>query len=110
MKLWYYSLVLSVVSCVLLLVIYFLPNDFTIFIWSKHQVDAGVLFPVLIISWLTAILGFAANNIFIDKNMFEKKPVKMPSGKLYLPTILGIPGFSSFVWFVIRWYKGKPGT
>ena len=110
MKLWYYSLLLSVVSCVLLLVIYFLPDDFTIFVWSKSQVNAGVLFPVLLVSWLTSILAFAANNIFIDKNIFEKKPVKMSSFKLYLPTLLGVPGFSSFIWFIIRWYKGKPGA
>ena len=110
MKLWRYSLWLSIISCLLLLIIYFLPDNFTIFIWSKSQVDAGLLFPVLLISWMTAIFGFAVNNVFIDKNIVAKKPEKMSSFKLYLPTLLGIPGFSSFIWFIIRWYKGKPGT
>lgn len=109
MKLWYYSLWLSITSCVLLLIIYFLPDDYTIFIWSKNQVDSGVLFPVLLLSWLTALLGFAINNIFIDRNMVDKDPKKMSRFKSYLPTYLSLPGFSSFIWFIIRWYKGKPG-
>ncbi|HMO63528.1 MAG TPA: hypothetical protein PKC39_15890 [Ferruginibacter sp.] len=110
MKLWRYSLLLSITSCLLLLIIFFLPDSFTVFEWTKAEVNAGVLFPVLLLSWLTALLGFAANNIFIDKNIVAKEPVKMSYMKQYIPTWLSLPGFSSFIWFIVRWYKGRPGT
>jgi UDP-N-acetylmuramyl pentapeptide phosphotransferase/UDP-N-acetylglucosamine-1-phosphate transferase len=108
MKLWYVSLILSIVSCIILLVICLLPDGYTIFIWTRPQIEAGVLFPVLLISWTTAILGFLFNNLFIDKNLVDKRAKTMHPLKAYIPTYLGFPAFFSFLWFVIRWYKGKP--
>ncbi len=110
MKLWYLSLMLSIASCIILMVIYFLPETYTIFNWTKHEVQAGVLFPVLLLSWATALFGFLFNNMFIDKNLVEKDAEVMPQFRAYLPTYLGIPAFSSFVWFIIRWYKGRPNV
>jgi hypothetical protein len=107
MKLWYVSLIFSVASCVVLFVICFLPDGYTVFDWSKTEVEAGILFPVLLISWVTALLGFLFNNIFIDKKMMEPNSRPIPGIKAYLPTLLGLPAFSSFLWFIIRWYKGK---
>ena len=108
MKLWYISLALSIASCIILMVIYFLPESYTIFHWTKSEVQAGVLFPVLLLSWATALFGFLFNNLFIDKNLVEKGAEVMPPVKAYLPTYLGIPAFSSFIWFIIRWYKWRP--
>ncbi len=108
MKLWYVSLVLSITSCIILLVVCLLPDPYSVFAWSKTQVEAGILFPILLISWTTALLGFLFNNIFIDKTMMERNASPMPAFKSYLPTLLGIPAFTSFIWFIIRWYKGKP--
>jgi hypothetical protein len=108
MKLWYVSLGLSIASCIILLVICFLPEGYTVFNWTKGQVQAGILFPVLLISWTTALLGFLFNNIFIDKSLMEKNARPMPVFKAYLPTWLGVPAFTAFIWFIIRWYKGKP--
>jgi len=108
MKLWYVSLGLSIVSCIILLVICFLPDGYTVFNWSMAQVQAGFLFPVLLLSWTAALLAFLFNNIFIDKSMMQKNVEPMPAFKAYLPTFLGIPAFASFIWFIIRWYKGKP--
>ena len=107
MKYWKYSLWLSIFSCVLLLVIYFMPDSFTVFKYSKNQVDNGVLFPLLLLSWMSSIFGFALNNIFIDKHYSAKGP-QMPRLKKYSPTLLGFPAFFSFIWFLFRWYKGKP--
>jgi hypothetical protein len=107
MKYWTYSLLLSIISCILLLVIFLLPDSFTVFKFTKTQVDNGVLFPVLLLSWMASLFGFALNNIFIDKHYSDNKP-HMPGLKKYLPTLLGMPAFLSFVWFIFRWYKGKP--
>ncbi|MEN9569266.1 MAG: hypothetical protein RL172_497 [Bacteroidota bacterium] len=108
MKLWYVSLILSIVSCMILLVVCFLPDTYTVFNWSKADVQAGILFPVLLISWTAALFGFLFNNIFIDRSMMDKNAKPMPAFKSYLPSFLGLPAFASFVWFIIRWYKGKP--
>ncbi len=108
MKLWYLSLLLSIASCLVLLVMCFLPDHFTVFNWTKSDVQAGVLFPVLLLSWTLALFGFLFNNMFIDKNMVEKNAKPMPRLKAYLPTFLGFPAFSSFIWFIVRWYKGRP--
>lgn len=108
MKLWYVALGLSITSCLILLVIVFLPDSFTVFNWTKSQVEAGILFPVLLVSWTVALFGFLFNNIFIDKTMMDSKVKQMPAFKTYLPSLLSIPAFGSFIWFIIRWYKGKP--
>jgi uncharacterized membrane protein (DUF106 family) len=108
MKLWYVSLILSIVSCIILMIVFFLPEGYTVFNWTKNQVEAGVLFPVLLLSWTVALFGFLFNNIYIDKSMMEKNAKQMPAFKTYLPSFLGFPAFASFIWFIIRWYKGKP--
>jgi hypothetical protein len=68
----------------------------------------GVLFPVLLIAWTLALFGFAVNNVDIDRSILDKNAPKMSGLKKYLPTILGLPAYISFMWFIIRWYKGKP--
>lgn len=108
MKLWYVSLGLSIVSCIILLVMCFLPDTYAVFNWSKTEVQAGVLFPVLLVSWTAALLGFLFNNIFIDRSLMERNVKPIPAFKAYLPSLLGIPAFISFIWFIVRWYKGKP--
>lgn len=107
MKIWRYSLWLSIFSCCLLCVSFFLPQSYTVFIYTKFRVDAGVLFPVLLVSWTTALFGFLLNNIFIDKSITDKK-IQMSNFMKGLPSLLGIPSFLSFVWFIFRWYKGDP--
>lgn len=107
MKIWRYSLWLSVVSCCLLCVIFLLPPAYSVFIYTKFRVDAGVLFPVLLVSWTTALFGFLLNNIFIDRSITDKK-IQMSAFMKGLPSLLGIPSFFSFVWFIFRWYKGDP--
>jgi uncharacterized membrane protein len=109
MKLWKISLWLSITSCVILLIIFILPDNFTVFSYTKSEVGAGVLFPVLLLSWTFALFGFAVNNVYIDKTILDKNAKRMPGLKTYLPTLLGLPAFISFLWFIIRWYKGKPG-
>lgn len=108
MKLWYVALTLSITSCIILLVVFFLPDNFTVFNWTKTQVEAGVLFPVLLVSWTASLFGFLFNNLFVDKTLVDRNAKPMPSFKTYLPSFLGLPAFSSFIWFIIRWYKGKP--
>lgn len=108
MKLWKISLWLSIASCLLLLIIFILPDNFTVFSYENKQVGMGVLFPVLLVSWTLALFGFAANNIYIDKTIGDPKAEQMSRNKTYLPSMLGIPSYISFVWFIIRWFKGKP--
>ena len=98
---------LSIVSCSLLIVIFLLSNTYGVFIWSKFRVDPGKLFPVLLLSWTAALLAFGLNNIFIDKSLIDKK-VKMTDFRKHLPSLLVIPAFISFGWFIYRWYKGNP--
>jgi hypothetical protein len=79
-----------------------------VFSYNAKQVGPGILFPVLLLSWTFSLFGFAFNNIYIDKSIVDKNAVKMRWYKLYLPSLLGFPAFMSFIWFIIRWYKGKP--
>jgi hypothetical protein len=108
MKLWRISLWLSIASCSILLVIFCLPSSVTVFSYNAKEVGPGILFPVLLLSWTCSLFGFAFNNIYIDKSIGDKFAAKMSHFKLYLPSILGLPAFMSFIWFIIRWYKGKP--
>jgi hypothetical protein len=107
MKIWRYSLWLSIISCTILFIIFLLPRSYSVFVWSKFRVDAGILFPVLMVSWTAALFGFALNNIFIDRSVTDKK-LQMTAFIKCLPSLLGIPAFISFVWFIYRWYKGDP--
>jgi hypothetical protein len=108
MKLWKISLWLSIASCLLLLLVMLLPDNFTVFSYEDKQAGMGVLFPVLLVSWTLALFGFAVNNIYIDKTIVDSKAKQMSNPKTYLPSMLGIPSYFSFVWFIIRWFKGKP--
>ena len=107
MKIWTYSLWLSITSCILLAIIFLLSNTYGVFIWNKLRVDPGVLFPVILLSWATALFAFGLNNIFIDKSLLNKE-VKMTDLRKHLPSLLVIPAFISFGWFIYRWYKGDP--
>jgi len=88
-------------------VIFLAPQSYSVFIYTKFRIDAGVLFPVLLVSWTAALFGFLLNNIFIDRTITDKK-IQMSSFMKGLPSVLGIPSFFSFVWFIFRWYKGDP--
>lgn len=108
MKLWRLSLLLSIISCILLGIVFLMPSNYRVFIWKEHGVvDAGILFPLLLFSWTTALIGFALNNIFIDRTIADGK-IKMSDFLKAVPSLLGLPAFFSFVWFLFRWYKGDP--
>ena len=108
MKLWKFSLWLSILSCTLLCIVFLMPSTYRIFIWREHgMVDAGILFPLLLVSWTTALVGFALNNVFIDRTISDSK-IKMTEFVKAVPSLLGLPAFFSFVWFLFRWYKGDP--
>jgi hypothetical protein len=107
MKYWKYSLWLGIFSFALLITSLLLPASYSVFIWKKFTVDAGILFPVLLVSWIAAVLAVAFNNIFVDE-MYMYKKIEMKRRKKYLPSLLGLPGLISFVWFCYRWYRGNP--
>jgi len=107
MKLWKISLWLSIASCFLLLIVMLVPDNLTVFIFEDKQAGMGVLFPVLQVSWTLALFGFGANNVYIDKTIGDPKEKQMSRAKSYLPSMLGIPSYVSFVWFIIRWFKGR---
>ncbi len=108
MKLWYIALLLSFLSCIILMVIYFLPDTITVFDWSKTQVEAGVLFPFLLVSWAVSLFSFLFNNIYIDNRMLDNDAKPISDFKANLPSIFCLPALISFIWFIIRWFKGKP--
>src|ERR1700712_6078136 len=99
MKLWTYSLWLSIFSCCLLCTICLLPAAYSVFIWGVAQIDAGVLFPVLLMCWTAALFAFALNNIFIDKAVADRS-IKMGTFLKCMPSLLNIPALFSFVWFI----------
>lgn len=107
MKYWNYSLWLGVFSLALLTAILMLPASFSVFVWNKVGVDAGILFPFLMISWVTSVVSVAYNNIFIDRLVLYKG-IEMRRTKRYLPSLLSMPALISFVWFCYRWYRGNP--
>lgn len=107
MKIWTFSLWLSIISASLLFIIFLLSNTYGVFVWGKLRVDPGVLFPVLLLCWTTALFAFGLNNIFIDKALIDKK-IEMTDLRKHLPSLLVIPSFISFGWFIYRWFKGTP--
>ena len=44
------------------------------------------------------------NNIFADKGYIDNN-FRMPALLKYLPSLLGIPVFFSFVWFIYSWIR-----
>ena len=107
MKTWKFSLYLGLCSCITLLVAFFLPGEYSIFIWSNEGVGAGRLFPIMFFIWIAAIIAFAINNVFADKCYIDHN-LKMRSAQKYLPSLLGLPALLSFVWFLYTWIKQTP--
>jgi hypothetical protein len=91
-----------------LLIILVLPSSCTVFLWNQNRVDVGILFPVMLASWFAAVFAVAYNNLFMDELCLHGAHIEMARRKKYLPTLLSIPGFLSFLWFCYRWYMGKP--
>ena len=104
MKTWNYSLYLSLCSFIILLITFFLPGEYSIFISGREGATAGKLFPLMFFIWVASIIAFAMNNIFADKCYIDQN-LKMPGIVKYLPSLLGIPAFLSFVWFLYTWIK-----
>lgn len=106
MKCWKYSLYLGIFSFASLVIIFLLPDHYSIFIRNKAGLDAGKLFPLMWLIWLTALAAFAVNNIFAD-SIFYQDDLRMSRFKKYLPTFLGLPAFISFIWTVFCWIKNN---
>ena len=104
MKIWKYSLYLSIFSCASQVIILFLPDQYSIFIRNQSGLNGGKLFPVMWLIWLSSLAAFAINNIFAD-NLFYNENISMSGFKKYLPTFLGLPAFFSFMWTVYSWVK-----
>lgn len=107
MKTWNYALYISIVSLLILIIIGFLPGHYSVFIWSKAGGNVGKLFPVMFFIWTLSLVAFAMNNIFVDKYYIDNH-LQMRAVHRYLPSILSIPVFMSFIWFVFTWLKGNP--
>jgi len=110
MKYWKYSLWLSILSFTILIISLLLPASYSVFVWKKFGVDAGILFPVLLASWVMSLFAIAYNNIFADEIYLHKtnEANEMRRLKKYLPSLLSLPALISFVWFCCRWFIGKP--
>lgn len=107
MKTWNYALYMSIFSVVILIITFFLPAHYSILSWSKDGADAGKLFPLMLFIWALSLIAFAMNNVFVDKCYVDDN-LKMNSLVKYLPSVLSIPVFSSFIWFLFTWLKDNP--
>ena len=107
MKTWYYALYTSLASFVLLMLVLFLPRQFSVFTWSKSGTSAGNLLPLMFIIWLLSLAAFALNNVFVDK-CYISQDMKMHPLLKYLPSLFGMPVLFSFIWVVYRVVKELP--
>ena len=106
MTYWKYSFWWGIFSFSMLLVILALSPFYSIIIWKNSGADMGILFPLLLASWFSSLFSVAFNNFFLDGFGLEQGP-QMPRLKKYTPSFLSIPGFISFIWFCITWFKGS---
>ena len=106
MKTWNYSLFLSITSFCNLLITFFLPGYYSTFRWGSQGADAGKLFPVMLLIWAISLVAFAMNNVFVDKCYVDNN-LKMPALLKYLPSLLSIPSFISFIWFIYTLLRGS---
>jgi hypothetical protein len=105
MKTWNYALYLSLASVVFLIIIFFLPGEYSIFVSNKSGRDVGVLFPVMLLIWILSLVAFALNNVFVDKCYIDND-IRMHPLVKYLPSLFGTPVLFSFIWFLYTMMKG----
>ncbi len=107
MKTWKIALGIGFISTLILVIVILLPKNYTVFSLSEQGVDIGALFPVMLCIWILALIAFAINNVFVDKYYIDNN-LKMHPFLRYLPSIIGIPVFISFIWFLCTWLVTNP--
>ncbi len=102
------ALWLSAASVIFLGVIIFSPSEYMVLKWDKLVFSAGILFPLLLFSWIGGLLAIALNFVYSEKLFIEgAKPIRR--GKKYLPSFLSIPAVLSFCWFCYKFLAGFSG-
>jgi len=64
----------------------------------------GTFFPLILFSWMTALLSLALNFIYAER-LFIIHEVAECKRKKYFPALLCIPSIISFFWFCIKFYN-----
>ncbi|MEJ7626347.1 MAG: hypothetical protein WKF35_05760 [Ferruginibacter sp.] len=99
-----YGIISGITSVVILIVIILSPQNYFIIESSRSYMQVGDLFPVLLLSWLFSTIALAFNFIYIERlhmNVF----IPVARHKKFLPSILSVPSFISFLWFCYQLCK-----
>ncbi len=76
----------------------FLPEGSVLMMDSDGSVHAGVLFPLLPISWSLSVLALAMNFLYVE-TLYIENYFKVTRVRKMLPTLLSLPSIGSFIWF-----------
>jgi hypothetical protein len=88
----------SITGIIALFMIIFLPEGSVLMMESDGSVNAGMLFPLLPISWSMSVLALAMNFLYVE-TLYIENYFKVTRVRKILPTILCLPSISSFAWF-----------
>lgn len=99
------ALWLSAASIILLILIIFSPTEYMVLQWSNLIFSAGILFPLLMFSWICALFALALNFVHAERLFIEQED-RIPRRKKYLPSLMCIPAVLSFFWFCYKFFKG----
>ncbi len=93
----------AVASIIPLAVVVISPMKYGIVQFDDFVFKPGTLFPLILLSWITAMLSLALNFIYAER-LFIIYEVAQCKRKKYFPALLCIPAIISFFWFCIKFY------
>jgi hypothetical protein len=95
----------AVVSVASLAVVVFSPMKYEVVQFDDCIFRPGTLFPLILFSWITALLSLALNFIYAER-LFIIYEVAECKRKKFFPALLCIPVIISFFWFCIKCFNG----
>lgn len=105
MNFYKWALWLSAASIIFISLIVFSPTEYMVLQWKNLVFSAGILFPLLLFSWICALFALALNFVHAEK-IFIEEGKYIPRSKKYFPSLLCIPSAFSFFWFCYKFLTG----
>ncbi len=93
-----FSFLSSLSGIVFLCMIGLLPEASVLSVEADGSLNAGILFPLLPISWGMSALALAMNFIYVE-TLYLENYFKVTRARKMLPSIICLPSVSSFIWF-----------
>jgi hypothetical protein len=93
-----HAIVFSVLSVLILVIAFVLPENMVFVKDAGGRINAGIMFPLLPVCWGTSVVAFAMNFLYVE-TLYIENYFKVKQSRKLLPSMIATPSIISFLWF-----------